>query len=112
MIQERLKTAQSKQKSYADNRILELEFQVGDRVFLKLIPSRGILRHLRGGKLSPWYLGPFSILERVGPVAYKLDLPAGLTRIHNVFYDVFYVSQRKKYDPDSEHVLNEEPSQL
>jgi hypothetical protein len=105
LIRERLKAAQSRQKSYADNRRRDLEFQVGERVFLKLTPSRGILRHPKGGKLSPRYLGPFPILERIGPVAYRLDLPDGLIGIH----DVFHVSQLKKYRPDAEHVLNEEP---
>jgi hypothetical protein len=82
-----------------------LQFQVRDQVFLKLTPSRGILKHPKGGKLSPKYLGPFPILERVGPVTYRLDLPDGLTRTH----DVFHVSWLKKYNPDFEHVLNEEP---
>jgi hypothetical protein len=85
-----------------------LEFQVGDRVFLKSTPSRGILKYPKGGKLSPRYLGPFPILERVGPVAYMLDLLEGLTGIHNVFH----VSQLKIYNLDSHHVLNEEPLQL
>jgi hypothetical protein len=92
LIEERIKEAQSPQKSYADNRRRKLEFQVGERVFLKLSPSRGIFRLPRRGKLSPRYLSPFPILERVGPVAYKLDLPDGLTGIH----DVFHVSQLKK----------------
>jgi hypothetical protein len=88
-----------------DNHKRELEFQVGERVFLKLTPSRGILRHPRGGKLSPRYLGLFSILERLVAVAYKLDLLDGLTGIHNVFH----VSQLKKYCLDADHVMNEEP---
>jgi hypothetical protein len=77
MINERLKTAQSKQKSYVDNRRRVLEFQVGERVFLKLTPSRRILKHPRGRKLSPHYLGSFPILVRIIPVVYKLDLPDG-----------------------------------
>jgi hypothetical protein len=81
---------------------------VGDIVFLKLTPSRGIFRHPKGGKLSPRYLGPFPIFERVGPVAYRLELPNGLTGIHHVFH----ISQLKKYNPDSEHVLNNEPLHL
>jgi hypothetical protein len=107
-IREQLKTAQSRQKSYANNRRQKFEFQVGDRVLLKLTLSRGILRHSRGGKLSPRYLGSFTILERARPVAYCLDLQDGLTGIH----DVFYISKLKKYNPDAEHVLNEEPLQL
>jgi hypothetical protein len=59
---------------------------VGERVFLKLSPSRSIFRLPRGGKLSPQYLGPFPILERVEPVAYKLDLPDGFTGVHDMFH--------------------------
>jgi hypothetical protein len=81
---------------------------VRDRVFLKLTLSKEILRHPRGGKLSPRYLRPFPILERVGPVAYRLDLPDGLTGIH----DAFHISQLKKINPDFEHVLNKESLQL
>jgi hypothetical protein len=72
---------------------------------LKLTLNRGILKHPRGGKLSLQYLGAFLILERIGPVAYKLDLPDGLLGIHNVFH----VSQLKKYRPDADRVLNEKP---
>jgi hypothetical protein len=104
LIRERLKAAQSRQKSYADNRRRDLEFQVGERVFLKLTPNRGIMRHPRGGKLSPRYLGPFPILEKIELIAYKLDLLDGLTGIH----DVFHISQLKKYRPDADHGLNEE----
>jgi hypothetical protein len=74
----------------------------------KVDQSRAILKHPRGGKLSPRYLGPSPILERMGSVAYRLDLPKGLTGIH----DVFHILQPKKYYPDSEHVLNEEPLQV
>jgi hypothetical protein len=105
LIKERLKTALRKQKSYADNRKRDLEFQVGEQVFGKLTPSRGIMRYPRGGKLSPRYLGPFPILERIGPVAYGLDLPDGLTGIHNAFH----ASQLKKYQLNADHVSNEEP---
>jgi hypothetical protein len=75
-------------------------------VFLKLTLSRWILRHPRGGKLSPRYLGPFSILDRVGPITYRLF--DGLTGIH----DVYHIAQLKKYNPDVEHVLNKELLQL
>jgi hypothetical protein len=82
--------------------------QVGDAIFLRLTPSRGSLRHPKGEKLSPRFIGPFLILEQISAVAYRLDLLDGLTGIH----DVFHVSQLKKYNPDPEHVLNEEPLQL
>ncbi len=101
LIQERLKTAQSRQKSYADNRRLELEFEVGDFVFLKLSPRKGIVRMGRRAKLNPRYVGPYEITERVGVVAYRLRLPATITSIH----DVFHVSQLKRYYPDPSHVI-------
>lgn len=101
LIQERLKTAQSRQKSYADNRRRELEFEVGDFVFLKLSPRKGIVRMGRRAKLNPRYVGPYEITERVGVVAYRLRLPATITSIH----DVFHVSQLKKYYPDPSHVI-------
>jgi hypothetical protein len=82
-----------------------LEFQVGDAVFLRLTPGRESLKHPNGGKLSPSFIGQFSILEQIGTMAYHLDIPDGLTGIH----DVFHFSQLKKYNPDPEHVLNEEP---
>jgi hypothetical protein len=100
LIREQLRAAQSRYKSYADNR--------RRRVYLKLTPRKGILRHPRGGKLSSRYLRPFPILERVGPVEYRLDLPDGLTGIH----DMFHISQLKKYNPNAEHVLNDKPLQL
>ena len=75
-----LKSARDRQKSYADNRRRDLKFEVNDRVFLKLPPWRGVLRFGRKGKLSPRYIGPFEILERVGLTAYKLALPMEMSR--------------------------------
>ena len=75
--------------------------EVGDRVFLKLSPWKEVLRFGRKGKLSPRYIGPFEILERVGPTAYRLALPMEMSKVHNVFH----VSVLKKYVPDSTHVL-------
>jgi hypothetical protein len=108
VVRENLRIAQSRQKSYADNRRKELEFQVVDAVFFRLTPNRGSLKHTKGGKLSPRHVGLFLILEWVRAKAYRLDLPEGLIGIH----DVFHVSQLKKNNPDPEHVLNEEPLQL
>ena len=65
-----MKIAQSQQKSYADKRRRPLEFEVGDKVFLKTSPDRGITRFLKKGKLGPRYIGPFEILVKVGKVAY------------------------------------------
>ncbi|KAI5349880.1 hypothetical protein L3X38_002771 [Prunus dulcis] len=86
IIRERLKTAQDRQKSYANNRRKDLQFEVGDWVFLKLSPWKGVVRFGRRGKLSPRYIGPYEIVERVGPVAYRIALPPDLSRLHDVFH--------------------------
>ncbi|KAL5560854.1 hypothetical protein UlMin_037065 [Ulmus minor] len=99
-----METAQSKQKSYADKRRRPLEFQVGDSVFLKVAPMKGVMRFGKKGKLSPRFIGPFEILERIGKVAYKLALPPELSSVHNVFH----VSMLKKYMSDPSHVLEHE----
>ncbi|GKC63648.1 putative reverse transcriptase domain-containing protein [Tanacetum coccineum] len=91
-IKERLKTARSRQKSYADKRRKPLEFKVGDRVLLKVSPWKGVVRFGKKGKLAPRYVGPFEIVECVGPVAYRLRLPQELSCIH----DTFHVSNLKK----------------
>ncbi|KAI3672735.1 hypothetical protein L6452_38833 [Arctium lappa] len=84
-IRERLKAAQDRQKSYADKKRRAMEFQVGDRVLLKVSPWKGIIRFGKRGKLSPHFLGPFKVLKRVGLQAYQLELPPELSRIHNTF---------------------------
>ena len=78
VVRARLKAAQDRQKRYADKRRKDLEFEVEDRVFLKLSPWKGVVRFGKRGKLSPRYIGPFEIVERIGPVAYRLDLPEEL----------------------------------
>nr|GEY31490.1 putative reverse transcriptase domain-containing protein [Tanacetum cinerariifolium] len=90
-----------RQKSYADVRRKPLEFEVGDRVMLKVSPWKGMIRFGKRGKLSPRYIGPFKILSRIGPVAYKLDLPQELHGIHNTFH----VSNLKKCLADEELVI-------
>ncbi|KAL0553782.1 hypothetical protein IC582_007686 [Cucumis melo] len=107
-IRSRMHTAQSRQKSYADVRRKDLEFEVGDKVFLKVAPMRGVLRFERRGKLSPRFVGPFEILERIGPVAYRLALPPSLSTVH----DVFHVSMLRKYVPDPSHVVDYEPLEI
>ncbi|GKA89099.1 putative reverse transcriptase domain-containing protein [Tanacetum coccineum] len=104
-IKERLKTARSRQKSYADKRRKPLEFQVGDRVLLKVSPWKGVVRFGKKGKLAPRYVGPFEIVERVGPVAYRLKLPQELSCVH----DTFHVSNLKKClaEPDVQVPLDE-----
>ncbi|GJY95327.1 putative reverse transcriptase domain-containing protein [Tanacetum coccineum] len=92
LINEKLKAVKDRQKSYADNRRKPLEFEVGDRVLLKVSPWKGVVRFEKKGKLVPRYVGPFEILERIGPVAYRLRLPEELSSMH----DTFYVSNLKK----------------
>ena len=75
VIRDRLLAAQSRQKSYADHRRRPLEFQVGDHVFLRVSPRKGVFRFGKKGKLAPRYIGPFEILQRVGEVDYQLALP-------------------------------------
>ncbi|CAM8951146.1 unnamed protein product [Rhodiola kirilowii] len=86
LIRERLRVAQSRQKSYADVRTRGLEFQVGDHVFLKVIPTKRISRFGIRGKLSSRFIGPFKILDRVRSLAYRLALPHILAGVHNVFH--------------------------
>ncbi|KAL0536770.1 hypothetical protein IC582_025731 [Cucumis melo] len=107
-IRSRMHTAQSRQKSYADVRRKDLEFEIGDKVFLKVAPMRGVVRFERRGKLSPRFVGPFEILERIGPVAYRLAMPPSLSTVH----DVFHVSMLRKYVPDPSHVVDYEPLEI
>ncbi|KAL0551646.1 hypothetical protein IC582_010735 [Cucumis melo] len=107
-IRSRMHTAQSRQKSYADVRRKDLKFDVGDKVFLKVAPMRGVLRFEKRGKLSPRFVGPFEILERIGPVAYRLALPPSLSTVH----DVFHVSMLRKYVSDPSHVVDYEPLEI
>ncbi|GJY20787.1 putative reverse transcriptase domain-containing protein [Tanacetum coccineum] len=92
LIKEKLKAARDRQKSYAGNRRKPLEFEVGDRVLLKVSPWKGVIHFGKRGKLAPRYVGPFEILERIGPVAYRLRLPEELSSVH----DTFHVSNLKK----------------
>ncbi|WVZ88873.1 hypothetical protein U9M48_035340 [Paspalum notatum var. saurae] len=92
MIRENLRIAQTRQKSYADNRRRDLEFAVGDYVYLKVSPIHGLRRFKVKGKLVPRYIGLFKIIDRKGEVAYQLELPDRLSGVH----DVFHVSQLKK----------------
>ncbi|GJT31132.1 putative reverse transcriptase domain-containing protein [Tanacetum coccineum] len=96
-IKDRLKAARDRQKSYADKRRKPLEFSVGDYVLLKVSPWKGVVRFGKKGKLAPRFVGPFEIIEKVGPVAYMLDLPEELDGVH----DTFHVSNFKKCLADS-----------
>ncbi|XP_060962121.1 uncharacterized protein LOC133032258 [Cannabis sativa] len=103
-IQERLKVVQSRQKSYADLHRREVEFDVGNYVFLKVTPMRGVTRFGVKGKLAPRCIGPFEVIERIGEVAYRLNLPGQLGHVHNVFH----VSMLRKYTLDPSHVIEYE----
>nr|GEX91266.1 reverse transcriptase domain-containing protein [Tanacetum cinerariifolium] len=81
-----MQAARDRQKSYADLKCKPMEFQVGDKVMLKVSPWKGVVHFGKRRKLNPRYVGPFKVLERVGDVAYKLDLPEELSRVHNTFY--------------------------
>ncbi|GJX08323.1 putative reverse transcriptase domain-containing protein [Tanacetum coccineum] len=91
-IRQRLQAVRDRQRSYANVRQKPLEFQVGDRVMLKVSPRKCVIHFGKRGKLNPQYIGPFKILKRIGPVAYKLELPEELINIHSTFY----VSSLKK----------------
>ncbi|GKE89009.1 hypothetical protein Tco_1566484, partial [Tanacetum coccineum] len=92
VIKEKLKAVKDRQKSYVDNRRKPLEFEVGDRVMLKVSPWKGVVRFGKKGKLASSYVGPFEILERIDPVAYRLRLSQELSGVH----DTFHVSNLKK----------------
>ena len=108
LIQERLRTAQSRQKSYADQKARDISFMVGEKVLLKVSPMKGIMRFGKKGKLSPRFIGPFEVLKRVGEVAYELALPPSLSGVH----PVFHVSMLRKYHADLSHVLDFSTVQL
>jgi hypothetical protein len=91
-VRENLRIAQSRQKSYADKRRQELNFDVGDHVYLKASPIRETCKFHVRGKLAPRYIGPYPVIKRIGIVAYKIKLPEQLSDVHNVFH----VSQLRK----------------
>ena len=101
IIQKRLKATSDRQRSYANLKRKDIEYEVGDKVFLKVSPWKKILCFGRKGKLSPRFIGPYEILERVGPVAYRLTLPLELAKLH----DVFHVSMLWRYRSDTSHIL-------
>ncbi|KAM6577584.1 hypothetical protein CsatB_029421 [Cannabis sativa] len=100
--------SQSRQKSYADPKRRDVTFQAGEHVFLRVSPMKGIRRFGKKGKLSPRFIGPFQILEKVGQVAYRLALPPALSAVH----DVFHISMLRKYVSDPTHILSYEALEL
>ena len=108
LIQANLKAAQSRQRSYADKRRWPLIFEVGDHVYLRVSPMKGVQRFGVRGKLAPRYVGPFPIIERCGPVAYRVELPPQLSAVHNIFH----VAQLKKCLRVRTEVIDTESLQL
>ncbi|XP_070036850.1 uncharacterized protein [Nicotiana tomentosiformis] len=101
LIRERLLETHSRQKSYADNRRQDFEFQVDDWVFLMVSPMKGVMRFGKKGKLIPRYIGPYKIIHRVCQVAYELDLPSNMESVH----PVFHVSMLRKGIEDPSRVI-------
>ncbi|GJS78506.1 putative reverse transcriptase domain-containing protein [Tanacetum coccineum] len=95
-VKRRIRATRDRQKSYIDLKRKPMEFQVGDRVMLKVSPWKGVVHFGKRGKLNPMYVRPFKVLEKVGSVSYKLELPQELSRVHNTFH----VSNLKKYYSD------------
>ncbi|GJY95206.1 putative reverse transcriptase domain-containing protein [Tanacetum coccineum] len=100
-IKSRIQAARDRQKSYADLKRKPMDFQVGDRVMLKVSPWKGVVRFGKRGKLNPRYIGPFKVLSKVGDVAYRIELPQQLSRVHNTFH----VSNLKKCLSDESLVI-------
>ncbi|GJT10117.1 putative reverse transcriptase domain-containing protein [Tanacetum coccineum] len=100
-VKQRMQAARDRQKSYANLKRKPMEFQVGDKVMLKVSPWKGVVRFGKRGKLNPRYVGPFKVLKKVGAVAYKLELPQELSRVHNTFH----VSNLKKCYSDDPLVV-------
>ena len=101
IIQQRLKAASDRQRSYANLKRKDIEFEVRDKVFLNVSQWKTILCFGRKGKLSSRFIGPYEILERVGPIVYRLALPLELAKLH----DVFHVSMLRRYRSDTSHIL-------
>ena len=103
IVREKVKAAQDKYKSYTDKHRKDRKFAVGDHVLLKVSPVRGVIRFSqKSGKLSPRYIGPFEILERIRKVAYRLALPSKMSGVHNVFH----ISMLRKCAHNPEHEID------
>ena len=103
-IRERLKVAVDKQKSYADLKRKDIQYEIGEKVFLKVSPWKIVMGFRRKGKLSPRFIGSYEVIEKVGPVAYRLALSPELEKIDNVFH----VSMLRRYKSDPSHVVSSE----
>ena len=108
VIRERLKVATNRQKSYADMRIKDIQYEIGEKIFLKVSPWKKAMRFRKKGKLSPRFIRPYEVIEKVGLVAYRLALPPDLEKIHNVFH----MSMLRRYRSDPSHVVSSETIEL
>ena len=108
MIRERLKVVADRQKYYVDLKRKDIQYEIGEKVFLKVSPWKKIMRFGRKGKLSPRFIGPYEVMEKVGPVAYRLALPPKLEKIHNFFH----ISMLRRYRSDPSHVVSSEIIEL
>ena len=108
LIREKMKASQSRQKSYHDKRRKDLEFQAGDHVFFRVTHVTGVGHALKSKKLTPHFIGPYQISDRIGNVAYRVVLPPNLSNLH----DVFHVSQLRKYISDPSHVVSMDDVQV
>jgi hypothetical protein len=101
-IRQILKEAQDRKKSYVDAHRTDQSYEVGDQVFIRIRPNKSTIRFGKGENLSPRFIGPFRIQEKIGPVAHRLVLPPHLHKTHNVFH----VSVLRHYVVDESHKLN------
>ena len=108
MIRERLKVANDRHKSYADMKRKDIRYEIGEKVFLKVSSWKKVMRFWKNGKLSPRFIGPYEIIEKVGPVAYRLALPPNLEKIHNLIH----VFMLRRYRSDPSHVVSSETIEL
>ena len=108
MIKERLKVVTNKHKSYADMKRKYNRYEINEKVFLKVSPWKKVMRFGKKGKLSPRFIGPYEVIEKMGPVAYRLALPPDLEKIHNVFH----VSMLRRYKSDPSHVVSSKTIEL
>ena len=108
MIRERLKVVANRQKSYVDLKRKDIQYEIGEKVFLKAFPWKKIMRFGRKGKLSLRFIGQYEVIKKVGPVAYRLALPPELEKIHTVFH----VSMLRRYRSDPSHVVSLEIIEL
>ncbi|XP_070036774.1 uncharacterized protein [Nicotiana tomentosiformis] len=102
LIQNLLRTEQSRQKSYANRKVRDVAYMVGEKVFLRVSPMKGVMRFGKKDKLSSRHNGPFEVLKRIGEVAYKLALPSSVSGVH----PMFHVSMLRKYYGDPSHILD------